>query len=470
VSYLAAARALAAGDGLLTYTGDPLTLFPPGLPLVLGLAEAVGWHAGSAAIALNAACAAFLVVVGYLLARACGLGHAGALAVAAFTSLAAATVSVFAWLWTEPLFAVLVLGAVILLVGMIRAQEVRWGPAIGVGLLVSAATGVRYVGLVMIAVAALGAWLALRDDSRRSRWRWTAIVGALSAAGLLVVAVRNIALGSGPLGERFPGTRTLEGAMQATIEVLGSYVAPPQATMLTAEAGVVVAILLGVGAWLAVVRRDGPLTLLAAFVVVYLAAIVWSQAATRLDTASTRLLAPAFVPMAVLAAYAVRETVRTMAAQLGRGASRVLWAVVWAGFVLVLTVSLVQGVRFVSDARSNGLGLSDLAAASELAAAVADLPGDAGSASNDPWLVYLRTGAPPVRPLPPSAAEWPAERVAADTERLVGAVQSGSVTHAAVFDAGGAIEPLEALEAEGITAEAVAELADGTLYRLTPVP
>ena len=470
VSYLAAARSFAAGDGLITYTGDPLTLFPPGLPLVLGLAESVGWRAESAAVALNAACAALIVVGAYLLARACGLGRVGAFAVAAFTSLSSATVSVFAWLWTEPLFALLVLGALILLVGMIRRRDVRWGPAIGVAVLVSAATGVRYVGLVMIGIAALGAWLALRDDSRSLRWRWVAIVGSMSSIGLLAVAARNLILGSGPLGERYPGTRTLEGALEATIEVLGSYVAPPQATMLTAEVGVLVAVLLGVGAWLAVIRRDDPLTLLAAFVGLYLAAIVWSQAATRLDSASTRLLSPAFVPLVVLGVYAIRETVRAMGAQVGRRTSRVMWTLVWAGFGLVLAASLVQGARFVNDARANGIGLAAGAASSELASAVAELPVETGSASNDPWLVYLRVGEPPVRPLPPSAGEWPADRVAADTRRLVDAVRSGRVTHAAVFDDGGAIEPLEALAAEGIVAEPVAELADGMLYRLTPAP
>ena len=470
VSYLAAARSLAAGDGLLTYTGDPLTLFPPGLPLVLGLAESAGWQAQSAAVAVNAVCAALIVVGAYRLARGCGLGLVGAFAVATFTSLSSATVSVFAWLWTEPLFAVLVLGALILLVGMIRRQEVRWGPVIGVGLLVSAATGVRYVGLVMIGIAALGAWLALRDGPRHLRWRWVAIVAGLSSTGLLVVAARNLALGSGPLGERYPGTRTLEGALEATIEVLGSYVAPPQATLLTAEAGVLVAVLLGVGAWLAVVRRDGPVTLLAAVVVIYLAAIVWSQAATRLDMASTRLLAPAFVPLVVVAAYALRETVQSMADQLGRPASRVLWGLVGTVFVLAVAASLLQGLRFVSDARANGIGLAEPATASELAAAVAELPVETGAASNDPWLVYLRVGEPPVLPLPPSAGEWPPDRVAADTQRLAAAVRSGSVTHAAVFDGGGAIEPLETLGAEGIVATPVSELADGTLYVLTPTP
>jgi hypothetical protein len=481
VSYLSTARSFGAGNGLVSFTGEPLTLFPPGLPVVLGAAEAIGWRAENAAVALNALCAALVVLGAYVLARWCGLGRAGALAAAAFTSVSTATVGVFAWLWTEPLFTVLVLAVLLILVRLIRIGRVGWGSAVGVAAMVSAATTVRYIGLVLVAVAALGTWLALREAEPRRRWRWTLIVSAASAIGLIAVALRNLTAGSGPLGERYPGTRTMEGAFKATVDVLGSYVAPPAATMLTAEAGVVVGLIILIGAWIAVMGRDRPIVLLAGFGLLYIVAIVWSQAATRLDTASTRLLAPAFVPLLVIAIYGIRAIVAGMRLQLSRWASSspsaairrrgdevaglALWTIVWGAFALVLAVVIVQDARFVQQARADGLGLAASASASELAGAVQS---SEGSASNDPWRTYLRVGHPPVLYLPPSAAEWPADRVLADTNRLVAAVRAGTVTQAAVFAEAGAIEPLAALVEAGIEVDLLAEYADGTLYRLSP--
>ena len=486
VSYLAAARSFAVSGELSSYTGEPLTLFPPGLSVLLGLAEWLGWDAASAAVALNALCGGLLVLATYALGRRALGSDWAALIAAAVVSLSSTTVTVLAMLWSEPLFAVLVMGALLLLSTAITRRVVTIRRIVVVGLAVSLATMVRYVGFVLIPVAGLGGWLALRASSSRVRWRAVLLVMLASSIGLVLVVVRNLVLGSGPLGERYPAARSLQGAIVDTVVQLGSYVAPPESTMLTAEAGMVVLAFLVTGAWLAVSRRNAHMTLIAGYVAAYWAAMLWSQATTRLDTATDRLAFPAFAPMAILAVYAVMAVATALIDQgarfcasspspvvraRGRGVVRAsVWGVVGLVGTGALALSFLQGVRFANAAGDDGLFLASRASqASPLAQAARDLPGSPGLASNDPWLVYWVAGRSPVLHLPPDPAEWPAERVEGDLSLLLDRVADGSVTHVASFTDGPASLSPEELVAEGLGLTPLAEFDDGTLYRVAAV-
>ena len=483
VSYVAAARSFADMGQFLTFSGQPLTLFPPGLSFVLGVAEALGWSAASAAVLLNAVCGALLVLGTYLLGRRV-LGSAwAALAAAAFVSLSSTTVHVLAMVWSEPLFSVLVMAVLLLLSGAIARGAVSVRAMVLVAVAVSAATLVRYVGFVLIPVAGLGAWLAMRAGRASARWRTVAVIMLASSAGLLVAVVRNLALGSGALGERYPAARSLQGAISDTVLQLGSYVAPPESTMLTVEAGVVVVVLLITGAWLALVRRNAQVTLIAGYVAVYWAAMLWSQATTRLDSATDRLAFPVFAPMVILVIYAVVALADAIVDQARRffaeSPSRslrsngptvarvVTWVVIGALAVGALGLSLVHGVRFVRSTDEERLSLASASTlASPLAQAASVLPGAPGLASNDPWRVYWVAGRGPVLPLPPDPAEWPAERVARDLALLQTRVADGSVTYVAVFNGGQASLSVADLAAEGLVLTQEATFADGTLYRV----
>jgi 4-amino-4-deoxy-L-arabinose transferase-like glycosyltransferase len=483
VSYVSAARSLATAGDLISYTGEPLTLFPPGLSVLLGSAQWLGWSAESAAVVLNALCGALLVLATYALGRRALRSDWATLCAAAFVSLSSTTVTVLAMVWSEPLFAVLAMGALLLLSGAIARGVITIRLIVLVGVAVSLATAVRYVGFVLVPVAGLGAWLAMRAHPSRMRWRSVLLVMLASSAGLVVVMMRNAALGSGLLGERYPAARSLQGAIADTVVQLGSYVAPPESTMLTAEAGVVVMVFLMTGAWLAVTRRNAQMTLIAGYVAVYWVAMLWSQATTRLDTATDRLAFPAFAPMVILVVYGVwsvttaivdqaeRFTAASASPRLRRRGAVVARVVLWSGVAVVavgaVTISLVHGVRFARAAGEDGLFLASAASqASPLAQAARDLPGAPGLASNDPWHVYWVVGHSPVLHLPPDPAEWPAQRVADDLALLSARVADGTVTHVAAFTDGQAFLSPAVLEGEGLALTEVAAYPDGTLYRV----
>jgi hypothetical protein len=356
-----------------------------------------------------------------------------------------------------------------------------------VAVLVTAATLLRYVGLVLIVVAALGAWLAERARGQLHAIVFALITGAASSVGLLVVVIRNASLGAGLLGDRYPGTQTIQAAIADTVAMLGSYVAPPETTVLSAAVGAVVAVALFVGAWLAIIRRDRPMLPVVAFVVLYWAAIWWSASSTRIDLASERLAAPAFAPMVVLGVFAVVAIGRAVAGQVAtwlegvshssvrvRGPRLVLPYVTvlgLAGLAAILGLSLLHGVRYATHARDVGLGYnSEASLESPLAVGVDDLPGSPGVASNDPWHVYWVGDARPALHLPPIPEEWPEGRIAADLALLQADVANGSVTRVAEFTDGQQSMDPDELAAAGLILTPEATLPDGQLYGISAIP
>jgi hypothetical protein len=230
-------------------------------------------------------------------------------------------------------------------------------------------------------------------------------------------------------------------------------------------------------------QRDRAVLLLAAFVVLYSGAIVWSQAATRLDPPTARLLAPAFPALAILIVLGVHLVMRRVSADAAawaagsgrdgvrrRGATAIVttaWCVIALLAVVASVASLRANLRLIDEARAGSLGLESVAAGSALIAAAEALPDADGFGSNDPWAVYLGVGGGPAVHLPPSADEWPAERLERDLSVLVDAVRSGEVTHAVVFSGGSTIQALDDLAPSGVTATLVLETPEGSVYRLS---
>jgi hypothetical protein len=476
VSYLAAARALAAGDGLTSFDGQPLTLFPPALSILVGAAEGLGASAESAAVVINAVSAALVVLGTYLLGRQALRSAWLPVAAAAVVSLSAPFTLSFVWLWSEPVFTVLVLALLLPLVWSIRRGRCPWWLVIAAGLLVGGAISVRFVGYVLLPIVALGIWWASRS--------WVRMLVALAVGVLapVLIVVRNLGAGSGPLGDRYPGVRTLLDSAAEAVGVLGTFLLPSASAGVAVVLGSLVAVLVLVGVWAGLVDRDRVTGLLTAFAVLYVVAIVWSQTATRLDPPTPRLLTPALPALTVLAVSGLRVVVARLRrdvliwtasspsdavrARGGAVAAAVGWVVLGLVVVGVVAASVRADARLIQDAREGVLGLRAAASASALAAAGVAQPDSAGFASNDPWRMYLAVGGAPVVHLPPSPAEWPAERIERDLDVLVEAVRSGSVTHALVVEGGAATLGWPELAAAGVDAVLVAETPEGGIYRL----
>lgn len=474
VVYVSAARNFASHGEMVDYLGLPLTLWPPGLPFILSVFERAGIDSQVAAIGINALSASLTVLLTYALARAV-LGSqslAGLAAVVVATS--ASTVRVYAMLWTEPLFTVFTLAALLMITQAVRRNSLNLVPLVAVAALITGATLLRIAGLWLVPIAALGALLAVRARGLARALAWALLAGLLSSAGFFMVVLRNVAAGAPPLGERFAAGLTLRGLVVSTLETLGGYLVPPVYNVDILMGGLVAGVLL-MGVIEVVHRRSEVLAVITVFVVLYWVSLWYSQLRTGIDATSERLTAPIFPSMTILVILGVRALLGRARATALRGSqgprSRTERAVRVGVMGLVAAAVLngvVTGGLFVARASEQGLGYNRLSEAeSPLARAVKALPAAAGVASDDYPKMYWVSGRNLVTVIPWTGYHYPAPKAARENVILVDRIESGQVSYLAFFDHIETVLTAQELIDSGCDATLVADFSDGSLWRVS---
>ena len=388
--YVGTARNLLDGHGFSAPPGSPpLSHFPPLFPLLLA---GIGWVTGLDPLdvagivnpVLLGVTAVMVAVVVHRRSGSAGLGVAASAAVVVAVDL----LVYFASALTEPLFVVLVLGAMVSLAAAVDRGGRGWWVAAVAG--TAGACLTRYVGVALV-VAEVGVLLAVGGVGRQA-WRRAALVGGASVVPLVVwLAVAG--RGNRPVVVHlFDAEYWVSGARSLSRWVLPPYVSWPVRGLATA---VVVAALLVVAATVGGRSRRPPKPerpdvlglLLPAFAVTYLAVLVVDRvlldASGRLDL---RFLA-------VLHVVAVVGLLPWLDRHL---TGRARPAAAATGLVL-LTLHGVQGASWVTDGLTDtSVGRRGLTAAvwddSPVLAAVAALPPDVTVYSNAPEAVFLLTG------------------------------------------------------------------------------
>ncbi len=186
------ARSIAAGDGLprsgyLLY-GGPTAIHGPGYPFLLGGVYALTGDSVTAGRLAGAALGALVVLLLYLLTmRIWGrrVGLVAAAMAAVFPPLVLASRD----LWSEPLFLVLELTALLCVVNFRRSGGLlRWAAAAGAICGLAALT--RNIGVAVLVATALGVW-TIRPRFRPRALAAPALVVACAALVILPWVVRN---------------------------------------------------------------------------------------------------------------------------------------------------------------------------------------------------------------------------------------------------------------------------------------
>lgn len=473
VTYASAARSLATAGHLTIYSGQPLTSFPPGLPVLLGLVAKVGLDIQVAAVVLNLFSLIAVVVATYLLTvEALGSFVLGLLA-AAVVALSASTVDVFAMLWTEPSFTALALFVLWGLARSIHRRRLTAGVLAAVALGTSVAIAVRYVGVVLIPVVMLGAYLSERPNGRRRAQIRALIAGLAASLGFVVIAGRNLLLGVGPLGDRNPSTQSILHVGHETLRTLGAYMLPNRLHGLATIFGLGLVLVLCYGTVQVIRNRDLTMVLITTFIAVYWLVLWYSELTTLTDGVNDRLVAPIFGPMVILGMYAVRDFAGAASGERSPKAvqarprllSQATSLIILLALALLLVVEPLKAAKAAWAEGRGGIGYNSQAAqANTLTQALAALPKNAGVAATDPWSAYWVAQRDMALPIPsrydylPPAESLKALRVAA---------ARGSVAYLAYFkNAIPAMQPSDLAKA-GIFSELVASYPDGMLYRLT---
>ena len=328
VGYRAMADSLLAGDGYGYFLEDPVTVWPPVWPALMAL---IAWLSPldplGAAIVLNAAVAAGVVVAGNRLLRVVVDDARLVLAGTVVLALGPSTIGLGHVLMTDMAFALVTMVWMLALVRFRRTAA--WRDLAAAALLAWLAFGLRYVGLVLIAFG--GLWLLC--DGRRSlatRFRNGVLYGVGAAIVPIAWMLRNRSIDGTFTGERNPSARGLIDNGFDIAATLGRFLLPGLGNGLTYLWAAVGLVVLAGACWLAwkVLRApvDGrtrgvgarlvhlagrPLGLLAGFAILYLSYMLYVRTTTALNQLDLRLLYPAYFPLSFVA-LALLERLRRL--------------------------------------------------------------------------------------------------------------------------------------------------------------
>lgn len=397
VQYMATGVNLADGEGLVMLADQPLTIFPPVVPVLAALGEVVGLGAERMLHLVSVVSFGAIVLLGYRLLertvpnRAVVLGATGVIAVSP------ALLSVMRMAWSEPLFIAVTL-VHLLVLG--RVAEARTVTRRDVGLLAGlcwAAFLVRYVGLSLVPVTGIVLLATVRPLDRRHLARLV-LLGASAAALPLGWMLRNHAADGTYLGIRLPSHDSLREVAVRTAATFGSWIVPVDGASTRALALVggvgTLALLAGLGLALRTGVRTPRLVTSAVFACGFVGYLTAAALYTSFEPTNTRYLSPVFVPATIVAAAGTAAWLsRPAHARSGRVLAGTLLALIAAHLVVSADDArrdAADGIAFNREEWTD----SDLAG---LAAGLAEETEGAVLYSNQPFGLWAGTRLQPVR-------------------------------------------------------------------------
>lgn len=473
VNYAFGARSFAAVGEVNGWGGGPLTLWPPGFPILMSLPVSAGIDLEGAAVALNAVWVALTVLLTFALAKRTLQSSSLALLAAGVVSSSASTMRVFAWFASETPFIVLTLVALLLCVDMCQSRAVGWARIMALGAVIALASFVRLAGAWLIPVALVSVVFASWPRGWRPALTAAAVTTVLSGSGIGAVVLRNVNLGAPPFGSRRPTDYTLLNLISGSVATVGRYAAAHSWTISAIAVGLVMVLLFGYSAVAAWRRRAPAVGMLCVFTALYWILLTWSQVTTSINPTSARLAAPAFTPLVIVLIDGVRDIHRRLEVamvvrpQLG-GVRRAARLATGALVGSVLAISVVESVTYTNLAVSEGLGYNSVTSrTSELALSLKDLPSDARIAATDDakaaWVSGRHLSLRIVRPRGAAGSTAHEEAVRGTVDQL----REGAIDYVAFFtdSENPSGTPYELL-AGGARIRLAATFIDGTLWEV----
>lgn len=400
LAYLSAARNLAAGNGLVTVGGWPVTiLWPPLFPLLVGLPGFIGLDAAPAASLLNAAAFGALVfVVGWWLRRRCGstpLALWGALAV-----MLAVPISEQAYrAMSEALFILLVVLALIAAARFLDGG--KRSALVGAALFTALACFTKYNGAAIVITVAL--LVLLRAGPIAERARNVALYALIAVAPLASLMLYNRIV-AGAFTGRLAEPRALPKNLIHVTETLASWLLPGSWSddiILIAALLAMLALAPAVAAIILAVRRrdddpdgfSGALLTPGVFTVIYLAFLLTIGSVTQLSWLTNRYMSPAYVPLLFTAAGLAAWWPRTGRAKTALRLAPLVVMFLWLAYPLAATAMDINRTLTVGTGRYSSARWVN----SELTRYIKDNVAGAEYGrlySNDEHITYFHAGIP----------------------------------------------------------------------------
>ena len=421
VNYLSTGINVAEGRGWRMLADQPITIFPPGVPAVVALGEAVGIEGQLTLRLVSALSFGGIVVLGHLLLRRVTDQPTVCLGATALLAVSPALLGISTMAWSEPLFIVLVLLFLLALDTVLERRALRSHDIATLAALASLAFLVRYIGIALVVLAGLALLARLRPLDRATLVR-IVVLGLACVPVPVAVMLRNHAADGTYLGQRIPSPDSVLDSGHRILVTLGEWAYPHAApgSSVLAWLGAAVLAAMAVGA-VAAVHAPGERTTVAVllgFVLVYTAYLLAASLGTAFEPINSRYLSPVHVPLMALGSAAVAAALRRWpAGQAGRAAG-----------VGLVVLGLLWGSASLDDVwtgASDGIGYNmEPVVDSELAAQAVRLTErdpDAVVYSNLPFALWAATRLQPVR-WSPLAEGFRGAPIEGELDALVGRV------------------------------------------------
>jgi hypothetical protein len=334
VGYVAAARNLAAGRGFAYFSGETLTVWPPGYPALLAVGLELGLSVATAARVVNACSVAAVVLLSYVLFERHVRSRTCVMVGTAVVALSPTILRVADMIWSEALFCALLLAFVVVLESAIRAAARRPALLAGAAALVWGAALVRWVGLALVPAGVL----ALARSRPRPPVRRIVGFAALAVSVPSLWILRNVTTGASATGKRASTDRFDVDGARAVLRGVGRLALPDRVPdALTDAVGLVLVVLFVTGVAVLVRRPDAgaattgwPLGTLAAVLACTAGFLLASYLFADTEW-NARVLAPVSVPALVLG-FVLYERLRDAGR---RGVTTAVVVVVSVWFVML---------------------------------------------------------------------------------------------------------------------------------------
>lgn len=349
--YVAAARSLLAGQGLARYDGSPFLHWPPAYPALLAFAGAVGMEPLVAARYVNATAFGMIVVLAGWTLRALGMARATVMVCCVATVLAIPLVHVSVYAWSEVVFILFVLAALLQLNSF--GRRARLSRLVWAATFAALACLTRYVGVTVIAAGG-AALLGFPGKPLRVRLGYLLTYLGIAVAPLAVWLARNYLISSTLTGSRPQATASFLGNVSLLLNAVNVWFLPHCGPVLLHAAltiAIIALALVGVSRFTRQRREDTPVRwrILQCpffwFLIIYPTFIVAAASLIAFDPIDNRLTAVLFVPALVMLARAVEGFRTSRGGESGNRTVRRIVGVAgffWVAYLLTGTVFLVH--------------------------------------------------------------------------------------------------------------------------------
>ena len=309
VGYIATARHIADGIGIITYNNTPLIAQPPLYPAILGAIDfAFGVDPLLSANIVNAILFGLtLYLSGLLFSKYLTSSPYFALLGTVSLLVSIPLIKVSLMTWSEPLFICFIVFYLFFL--SIYSENKNINSLLLLALSVALACLTRYIGVILV-FTGTASILLIRQDNRKAKLLHVLIFVSLSVLPIGIWVTRNYILSGTLFGPRAQSLYTLVDNLSFTFDTILLWYLPRRITYsrpILMTLGILSGFLLGlIFVWTKtsitkLLKQTRPYLIFVLFVIIsYSGFLVITSTTTAFDQIGTRLLSPIVVPMTLL--------------------------------------------------------------------------------------------------------------------------------------------------------------------------